>query len=156
MYREIAAQLSVTEASLRKHAQRHNWRQIRTAALATASQTVKNHDGQTLAQQLRATSEELQRNSETIRGKLSKEVLQQISVLENRPPTSFSELQTTKDGGEGRSSVLKRVVDSASIIHDWQGESIAKSIIEIGQLRQFDEFVRPTAIDVESVPQAQE
>jgi hypothetical protein len=119
---EIAARVQVTEASLRKRASRRKWYQLRTASITAAAQHGLNRTGETLA-----------KRSAQVREALSEEIQDQVSILRSKRPRSPAELRN-QPSGEGRASLVKKVAETASIVHDWKTEH-APGILLVSDMR---------------------
>ena len=86
------------------------------------TETEANHVArQTVQIIVQKANKSLSEASNRLREKLSAEVEAQVAVLEQSPPATVAQLGSTKDG-EGRASVVKRIAETAALVHDWESE----------------------------------
>jgi hypothetical protein len=114
---EIAEQLGVTPAAVRKQCSRHKWVELRPTSIETAAHYA-GKAGSSMA-----------KRSESLRVELSQEIEAQLKALRSKP------VKATEIGnaGEGRASIVKRLADAAALVHGWDNEGI-QGIIVIGDM----------------------
>lgn len=94
-------------------------------------------------------------HSKAAKNQLSEELLVQLQILKQTPPTKLSDLPNSPDG-EGRASLVSRITDTASKIYGWDNEK-GNSLIVVGLIDRLDpdnqvQTQAQPAIDVESSP----
>jgi hypothetical protein len=90
--------------------------------------------------------------SRRLREQLASELEAQAAVLAQNPVQRVSELGNTPQG-EGRASVVKRIAETAAIVHDWDQSTEAGLVIVTDMKGSAPEELAP-AIDVQQLPAA--
>ena len=90
-----------------------------------------------------------------LREELSAEVASQMVVLQSEPVKRASELGNTRDR-EGRASVVKRLVDSAAILEDWESQHTPGIVVMMESTQPNEEMRQQPAIDVQEMDPAVE
>jgi hypothetical protein len=131
-YAEIAQRIGVTEAALRQRSHRHKWRQLRTTALQTVSQSVTARDTRTLVQRSRVVREALGADLDA-----SVAALQQVPVTPDLKHL------------DQRVEVAAKVAGAAAKVFDWEGQK-AVGLVVVGDVAQLMDPEEEAPIDIES------
>ena len=115
-YADIAERVGVTPATLRQHAKRHGWKQLRQDALAAVS---------------RAVTKSLLERARDTRNRLAEEVERQAGLLTECPPKSLAELANK---GQGRTAVVRTIAQTAADVFGWQPEQVSQPLLTVGRV----------------------
>jgi len=126
--REIAASLGVNPNTVGSWTKRGNWGQIRAQMSAQM-----NKVGSPLVTKHSFTDSSLAKRSALIRQSLSYEVEDQVESLRSTP-CAPEQLGNTP-AGEGRATILKKITETAALIHGWDSER-SPGLIVITDMRQ--------------------
>ena len=78
----------------------------------------------------------LDAESRHVKGKLSRELLNQVNLLEVTPCRALSKLSNSPDG-EGRASLVARITDTAAKVYGWDAEK-GNTLVLIGLTTSMD------------------
>lgn len=149
----IEAETGVKQSTIRNWIYRYNW----DAAAAEVTKILKNRQHKAVARSVtlaQTGSLQLARMPEIassrLREQLSSEVASQMVALQSEPVKRASELANTRER-EGRASVVKRLVDSAAILEDWESQHTPGIVVMMESTQPAQESI-DTGATVEMLP----
>jgi hypothetical protein len=124
----ISSQTGVSLQTLSKWRGKQNW----NTTLATVKANQAKGMCQAATLHIGPASNGTNGSAGRLRERLAEQVSSAVAQLEQNPANSHRELRNTPER-EGRASVLKRLVDSAALIEDWEG-SKGRGLVVVGQM----------------------
>lgn len=128
-FREVSEKTGLNLRTIQTWARRYGWRKLRDETKREVNQAI-----------VRATGTALSELSTQVREWLAAEVQEQIAALRNLPVKATALANSPK--GEGRSSLVKRIADTASVVFDWD-DQYAPGIVLIGEIEEADPLRQP-------------
>lgn len=148
---DIAEEIGVPYGAIRTWIKRGKWGSLRTITQQKAGPAKERAAIRALTF-IQPGARMPAASASKLREGLSAEVASQMAVLQSEPVKRASELANTRER-EGRASVVKRLVDSAAILEDWESQRTPGIVVMTESSAPADEAPREiAAIDVQSEP----
>ncbi len=138
----IADKIGVSKVCINKWRERDKWGIIRKRA----KEAVSEEGAISLEMEV---SSDLRLHSQKLKEQLSNEILRQVGLLAESPAKNVADL-ASNGKRQGRAAVVKTVIESASKLHNWEGEHSTTLVNVVLQSGDAD-VVKDDAIEIETV-----